>query len=238
MHTTRMLGLGALMLAIAGSAPAAEQTILGTSITVKNPGAVEKRKVVIKAKEKASTNTIVGDPVGGTGGALTVVLSGGTSTFFEYQLLQGTSAITGKPFWSGDATTGFKYKDAKGENGVVRSAQIKRTSSGTFTIKAVLSGKYGTVGSVPPNPGQAACVALRLSLGDRYQVRFGFGDGLITNKGAILYKHKKVLNEGQCLFISSTTTSTLVTTTTSTTTTTLYGSPSRAFMDPVPGLLD
>ena len=28
--------------------------------------------------------------------------------------------MTGKPFWSGDATKGFKYKDAKGENGLVR----------------------------------------------------------------------------------------------------------------------
>jgi hypothetical protein len=35
------------------------------------------------------------------------------------------SPMTQKPFWTGDASKGFKYKDGKRENGAVKSAQIK-----------------------------------------------------------------------------------------------------------------
>ena len=84
-------------------------------------------------------------------------------------------------------------------------------------------------------------MALTLNGGDTYSVVFGPGDGTVTNKGATLYKHKKPLNEGSCGFISTTastsgTTSTV--TTSSSTTTVPYGSPSRAFIGRMGGLLD
>jgi len=230
----------ATILAFSGSlaAHAADQTILGNQLQVKNPSTADKRKVVVKAKEKLSPNTIVGNPTV-SGASLSVSVGGGTPSAQVFPLPQGVSGITGKPFWSGDAVKGFKYKDSKGENGPVKSAQIKKTSSGNFSIKAVLSGKLGTILVLPPNPGTNGCAALILTGGDSYSVAFLAGDGLVTNKGAQLYKHKKVTLQGTCIVAPpTTTTSTTATPPTTTTSTTLYGSPSRAFIDRVLGLLD
>ena len=244
----------ATILAFSGSiaAHAADQTILGNQLQVKNPSTPDKRKVVVKAKEKASPNSINGNPTL-SGATLSVAVFGGTppptgNSSQVFPLPQGVSGITNKPFWSGDAVKGFKYKDSKGENGPVKSAQIKKTASGNFTIKAVLSGKLGPVQPsilvLPPNPGTNGCAALILTGGDSYSVAFLAGDGLVTNKGAQLYKHKKVTLQGSCVAPTpTTTTSTTATPTTSapattTTSTTLYGSPSRAFIDRVTGLLD
>jgi hypothetical protein len=44
----------------------------------------------------------------------------GTPSMQTFPLPAGTSAPTGKPFWSGDVVKGFKYKDSKGENGPVK----------------------------------------------------------------------------------------------------------------------
>jgi hypothetical protein len=237
MQIDRKLAFGSLLVFAAGLVYAADQTILGNSLTVKNPSTPDKRKVIGKAKEKASPNTIVGDPTM-NGGTLTITVGGGTPSSQTFLLPQGTSTITGKAFWSGDAVKGFKYKDPKGENGAVKSAQIKKTASGNFSIKAVVNGKLGAVLITPPNPGTNGCVLLSITGGDSYSVKFGVGDGLVTNKGATLYKHKKVTQEGTCLVTTTTTSTTSTSTSTSTTTTTLYGSPSRAFLDRVLGLLD
>ena len=238
MQLQRKLMLGSIVVFAAGLAYAADQQIQGNSLTVKNPSTPDKRKITGKGKEKTSPNTINGNPTT-LGGSVTISAGGGSPSAQLFPLPQGTSGITGKPFWSGDAVKGFKYKDSKGENGAVKSAQIKKTASGNFSIKVVVSGKLGTILVTPPNPGTNGCVLLSLNGGDTYSVAFLVGDGLITNKGATLYKHKKVTLQGSCVTPTTTpTTSTTSTTTSSTTTTTLYGSPSRAFFDRVIGLLD
>jgi hypothetical protein len=201
------------------TAMAADQTILGSSFQAKSPSTPDKRKIGVKAKEKVSPNTIVGDPVA-NGGALTVRANGTSSTAQSFALPTGISPMTGKPFWSGDATKGFKYKDSKFENGAVKQVSIKKTGSGVFLIKAQLSGKLAPLNVVPPNTGTDACALLTLGGGDTYSIRFAFGDGLITNKGAAVYKHAKVLAEGTCV---TTTTTTTTTTTSTTTTTTIPG---------------
>jgi hypothetical protein len=221
----------------AGLAYAVDQTILGNSLTVKNPSTPDKRKITGKGKEKSSPNNIVGNPVL-TGGTLTVTANGTSPSSQTYALPTGNSTITGRPFWSGDAVKGFKYKDSKGENGAVKSAQIKKSGSGTFTIKAVVTGKNGPVLVTPPNPGTSGCVLLGINGGDTYSVAFPAGNGTVTNKGTKLYKHKRVTLEGSCIVPTTTTTTSSTTSSSSTTTTTLYGSPSRAFVDRVFGLLD
>jgi hypothetical protein len=180
----------------------------------------------------------VGNPVA-TGGNLEVFLTGANFNNQFFFLPTGNSPTTGKPFWTGDGTKGFKYKDGKGDNGPVKSVRIRKSPSGQFSMKAVILGKLGNVTLVPPNPGTSSCARLDLGGGAQYAVKFAAGDGTVQNKGAALYKHKKPQFEGSCGFISSTTSSTaIVTTTTSTTSTTLYGSPSRAFLERVAGLLD
>src|SRR5213083_1338810 len=86
-------------------ASAADQTILGTQLLVKNPSTPEKRTVAGKAKESGSPDTIVGDPTA-NGATLTVRADGTNPTQQTFALPQGTNG-KGKPFWSGDATKGF-----------------------------------------------------------------------------------------------------------------------------------
>lgn len=228
-----------------GLATAAEQTILGKTITVKDASSgadATKRNVSTSATEKGSPNFLVGNPTlaGSAGGAiLQIFLDGADSSTQSFTLPQGTSS-SGKPFWSASAT-GFKYKDAKGDVGAVSGVSIKRSGGGTFVIKAKIKGKQGFTSLVPPNPGTSACVALKLGIGagagDRYSVQFG-PDGTISNNGAKVFKVKKPTLQGVCPGAVTTTTTTTPSTFVSTTTTTLYGSPSRAFLSAVSGLLD
>ena len=121
----------ALVLAVAVTAPsaarAADQTILGNQLVVKNPSTPDKREVVVKAREAGSPDTIVGDPTV-AGASLAITANGGTPSAQTFALPAGTSALTGKPFWSGDAVKGFKYKDSKGENGPVKVAAAEEVA--------------------------------------------------------------------------------------------------------------
>lgn len=203
-------------------AQAADQTILGKQLLVKDPGTPTKRKVVGTAKEKASPDTLVGDPTA-DGATLTVRADGATSTEQTFALPQGTSA-KGKPFWTGSASAGFRYKDPKGENGAVKALRIKKTRRGVFTIKFKALGKLGTLSVVPPDPGDGGCILLELTGGDSYSVLFAPGDGKIRNKDGKLFKVTKPAQEGTCVpapttTTSSTTSTTTIIVTTSTTTT-------------------
>src|SRR5262245_7390604 len=177
----------ALTMAAAPTARAADQTILGSQLVVTNPSTPERRKVVAKAKEVGSTDTILGSPAAG-GATLSIAVSGGTPSAQTFALRMGTSALTGKPFWSGDAERGFKYKDSRGENGPVKAAQLKRSGGGTFQLKAVAVGKLGAIEVVPPDLGTDGCVRLEVGGGgDTYHVRFG-ADGQVTNDGTKQFK--------------------------------------------------
>lgn len=242
MHkVSRFLVAAAAIGCATGLALAAEQTILGKSLTVKNPGDSTKRRVTASARETGSADTIVGNPTlaGSAGGAiLEVFLSGATPSDQSFVLPQGTS-VSGKAFWRAAGTTGFKYKDGKGEQGPVTSVIIRRSPSGVFTMKAKVQGKNGPVTVIPPNPGTSGCVALKLGVagpGDRYSLQFGV-DSQIKNVDSRLFKAKKPLFEGVCPGGGPTTTTT-TTPTTSTTSTTMYGSPSRAFLTLPASLLD
>ena len=65
-----------LLLAIASFAHAADQTILGNQLLVKDASAPDKRKVAISGKD-VGANTLVGNPTA-SGATLTVSLTGGT----------------------------------------------------------------------------------------------------------------------------------------------------------------
>jgi hypothetical protein len=182
-------------LTVASVAAAADQTILGNQLTLKDPGVATKRAVSGSAKEKASANTIVGDPRI-AGGVLEILANGGTSTAQRFVLPQGTSS-SGKPFWSAAGSTGFSYKDSKGENGPVTAVKITRSPSGSFAIKVALKGKYGMVAVVPPNPGTDGCLALTIDGGDRYSVAYG-SESTIKNQGTKLFSAKHPAAEAVC----------------------------------------
>jgi len=195
--TIRVALVFALAMAAVPTARAADQTILGSQLVVTNPSTPEKRKVVAKAKEVGSPDTIVGNPAAG-GANLSIAANGSTPSAQTFTLLGGTSALTGKPFWSGDAVRGFKYKDYRGENGPVKAAQLKKSGSGPFQLKAVAVGKLGAIAVLPPDFGTDGCVRLEVGGGgDTYHVRFG-ADGQVTNDGTKQFKVVKPTGEGTC----------------------------------------
>src|SRR5262249_29856985 len=240
----------------ASLAYAADQTILGKSLTVKNPtGDNAQRFIKGSGKEKGSSGTLTGDPTlqGTAGGAFLDIFANGTHPSQErFLLAQGTSS-TGKKFWT-KAGSAFKYKDAKGDQGPVKSVIIKKTANGLFSIKAKLTGKNGTIDVKPPDSGTDGCLALKIgtgstATGDRYSVKFG-PESKIKNLDGKVFSAKKPTNEGVCPTVTPTTTTTTTTTTaapttppptttaSTTTTTSMYGSPSRAFLEKVESLLD
>ena len=244
----------------AGLAYAADQTILGKSLTVKDPSGgsdASKRSIKGSAKEKDSGDTLVGNPTlaGTAGGAFLDIFANGTHpTQQRFTLPQGTSS-TGKTFWTaaGSPVIAYKYKDVKGDQGPVKSLIIKRTASGGFSIKAKLAGKNGTIDVAPPASGTDGCMAVKLgtgatATGDRYSVKFG-PESKLKNIDAKVFAAKKPQNEGVCptvtptsttttTTVASTTTTTSTSTSTTTSTTLPYGSPSRAFLEKVESLLD
>lgn len=196
MKLTPMVAV-ALVAMIAAPVQAADQTILGSSLQVKNPGTQYKRKVVVKAKEKASPNTIVGNPVM-NGATLNIIVQGGTPS-------QQTITLPAAN-WSGDAVKGYKYKDSKRAVSPVKTARLRKSGSGLVSFQAQLDARVATtefpiaqeVTVLPPNPGTSGCVLLTISGGgDSYSVKFTGGQ--IINKGAAEYSHKKVTTEGTCV---------------------------------------
>jgi len=218
-RTALVVGLGV------GVAYGADQTILGLSFLAKDTGQPTRRRVVVKARETSSPNTFVSDPT--TGGAtLTLTANGGTPTTQTFTLPAAN--------WRGDATRGFKYRDATGTAGAIKLVAMKLTRNGRFLVKILATGKTGTVSIVPPNPGTDACALIAIGGGDSYSIRFG-PDSQISNKDGRLFRAKRPALEGSCVTTTTTSTSTSHPSTTSTT---LYGSPSRAFLGRVTSLVD
>jgi hypothetical protein len=196
----RSLAISALVAGlglVGGWAVASDQTVLGKSFIVKNPSSADKRKVTSSAKELNSANTITGDPTlsGSAGGAiLTIIANGASPSTQTFNLPQGTS-VSGKFFWKASGTSGFKYKDGKGEQGPVKTVIIKKNLSGVFTIKAVIRGKNGALNVVPPDPGTDGFVTLKIGGGgDRYCLQFA--DGQVKNVDASLFKVRRPTTEG------------------------------------------
>jgi hypothetical protein len=188
-----VIALGAF---IAAPVQAADQTILGSKLQVKDPGTQYQRRVQVKAREKASPNTIVGNPTV-SGATLTIRVDGGSMS-------QQTIALPASN-WSGDATKGFKYKDGPRALSPVKSARLSKSPSGAVSLQVQLDARVATtqypvaqeVNVLPPNPGTDGCALLTIGGGDSYSVKFVGGQ--IINKGAQMYLHKKVTTEGTCV---------------------------------------
>ena len=174
-----------------GTRVAADQTILGLSLQVKDPKpgiAPTKRTIAAKGQESHSSNTIVGVPTTG-GAALTVLTTGTTSSRETYPMPAS--------FWS-VMKGGFKYKDAKLAAGPVKSAELKLVK-GKFQLQVAVSGAKGGVGVVPPNPGTEGCLLLEIAGGDRYHVRFPAPpDSTIKKNDAKTFQVRNATVEGTC----------------------------------------
>jgi hypothetical protein len=192
--------IAAFLLVVPLIAHAADQTVLGTQLLVRDPATPEHRKIVVKAREVASDDSVVGDPVA-SGAMLTVTAEGATSTSETWDLPPGPDPTTGLPYWSGDATRGFTYRDARSVNGPVRLARIRKTTAGVFRLRAVILAKVSPVAVVPPNDGTAGCALLAINGGDSYSVRFVGGD--VTNDGAAKFEMRWPTSEGSCVTLNA-----------------------------------
>jgi hypothetical protein len=95
----RNLAWAVALFTLLGIGYAADQTILGKQVLVKDPKPgvdPTKRKVVGQGKETASPKSIVGDPTT-SGAVLTIFVEGPPSSSQVFNLGAGTDPATGKP---------------------------------------------------------------------------------------------------------------------------------------------
>ena len=190
----RLLVAAVLIAACPLTARAADQTVLGKQLLVKNPSTPDKRKIIVKASESSTDNTLNGDPTV-SGATISIALYGTNESSELYNLPQGLDA-KGKPFWKGDAAKGYKYKDSAGANGPVKGVQLK-IKNGVFQMKAILSAKVAPIALTPPDDGTDACAQLTIGGGDSYSVRFA--DGAMKNKDAKLFSVKDPTTQASCI---------------------------------------
>jgi hypothetical protein len=160
---------------------AADQTLFGKLVLVKNNLDPGKRKVKYLAKETASSSVVQGNPL--TGGATFEIV-------MQPALGSGSQQCFALPAsgWSSAGSIGYKYKDSLGTNGAVKVATIKRTPSGTFILKVVVHGALGSITVEPPTRTDEADVFFRIGGGDRYCSTFG-GDFLADAVSAFKAKN-------------------------------------------------
>ena len=143
----------------AATAVAADQLVAAKQFVVKTkPGDSSKTKITYKVKEKGSAVTVGADPTAG-GATLHVSLDPGGDQCFNLP-------ASG---WTGSAEKGFKYKDANLANGAVKSAALKLTGKGTFTLSASLQGKGAEAITINPgNPTNTYGTNLTVANTDSY----------------------------------------------------------------------
>jgi hypothetical protein len=159
MKLVARFGLLVLVGLSAGVAYAAQQQLPTKILLVKNPpSGPNSRKIAYKVVEQASLATLVGDPTL-NGAKLGISLTPGGVQCFDMPAAG----------WSPISTIGFKYADPTLANSAVKVAQIKKTPSGVFKVKAILKGSgAGGITVVPGNPSTGYATIFRLVLGDDY----------------------------------------------------------------------
>jgi hypothetical protein len=138
---------------------AAQQLVPTKTMLVKNPPSGA-RKVLWKVK--ATTPTVVGNPITQGGATLRIQLTAGGAGADQCVTMPASG-------WSAIGTIGFKYKDATLTHGPVKVAQIKKTPSGTFLMKALLkNGGPASIAITPGNPTDYYATNFTLGMGDEY----------------------------------------------------------------------
>jgi hypothetical protein len=184
---------------------AAEQTILGKQMLVKDPlpGVnPSKRVFAMKAYEKLSTNTVVGDPLA-NGATVQVIVNGGSSTSQAFLLPAGPPPISTGPGWIIKSKPGvayLKYTDKNGEASAITQLTIKQYTGRYFSIlvKGSAQGNNGPIDVVPANPTTDLGMIITLGGGDSYCVLFGgaAGGAVSENGEGTTVKAVKPTGEG------------------------------------------
>lgn len=176
-----------LVLLAAGSVHAADQTVLGKSVSVANPRPTDptRRALVASGRERQSPNTVVGNPS----------IAGATVTFFVDGASSANQAFVLPAAGWKAKKSGYQYRHAVG-SGAVSSASLTRGTNGAFTLRVRAKGRFGPINIVPPNPGTNACVRLDVAGGDSYHVLFQ--PGTVRPNNAKRFGIRKPPAEGLC----------------------------------------
>ncbi|HJQ83218.1 MAG TPA: hypothetical protein VKA21_04020 [Candidatus Binatia bacterium] len=147
----------------APSADGALQTIRGKLFDLaEHP--VPLKRLKVEAREPASPNTVVGNPVL-SGATLLVVVNGANPST---QSFPAPAA-----YWTPMAG-GFRYDVPNNVPGALRRARIWKPANNVFRIRAFVHGGFGPVALALPNAGTDAGIRLTLDGGgDTYCVNFG-----------------------------------------------------------------
>ena len=167
-------------------------TVRGKTFLVRDPSAgadPTQRKVLVRARELASDDALVGNPVT-NGASLRIIANGATPSSQTFSLPAG-------PQWSTIGTFGFRYRDAGGTNGPVKLVQILKTPGGVFLAKVLILGRNGSLTVAPPNPGTDGGMVFTINTGASYCVKFGStAGGTISAGNATLFRARNPTGEG------------------------------------------
>ena len=158
----------AVLLSLAATSLAADHQILGRRLLVKDSGVETRRTVIVQGRQSASSFNLVGNPTI-AGASMQIVANGGNGS---------TQVVTLDAAGWTTTSDGFRYEGPT-TGDPVRLVLIRRRSSGTTIVKAVLRGNVGTadLAVTPPNPGGDGGLVLGFTGGDRYCVSFGGAAG-------------------------------------------------------------
>lgn len=171
--------------------------VLGRRCTVRET-ASGARRIVCQGIERTSPNFVIGDPVA-SGASLRVVTTGAVPSDQTFTLPAG-------PRWTpvGSGPDGYRYSDALGDDGPVRSVFLRRSTSHSFQMKVTIAGTSAApapgVQIVPPDPGGSIVIALGLGGGETYCVGLGAGQGggTIGPNDASTFRVRNAANEAAC----------------------------------------
>ena len=119
-----------------GLALSADQTIAGKSFSVTDRSGgsdAGARRVGVRAVERGSSHTIVGDP--SLDGSTLEIIANGTNATSQ------TFNLPASGWRERDGGSRFTYRDPKGTNGAVTKAHIRRSRGGKFSIRAAIDGR-------------------------------------------------------------------------------------------------
>lgn len=165
----RIIGMVAVAALFATAAPAADRTIRGRRMVVRQSDdqGQTSRRVVVVGRELHSGVTAFDSPLA-TGATLRVVLSAGTEQTQLFVLpASGWSAIN----------NGYRYVEPQGSGRPIRRVVLRAEGTGVARVLVVLRGNAGNLDLAPPDPGSAGGAVLGLAFGTNYCVQLGGAAG-------------------------------------------------------------
>ena len=189
-------------MSVAGSVEVAgAQTILGLKYDMKQrPGFPSTGRIVVKAKESVSPESLAGDPAT-NGASVQIIVHGGTATS-QTMALPGGARWKRSPKDTNLPAVRWRYRDSRllGYVSPVLKLDLSSKGAGTpFKLQAQLYGKYLPISVAVPNPGTYAGMVVELGGVGTYCTNFGgVAGGTFVKNDATYLRIARPTAEGTC----------------------------------------